>query len=149
MIRRYSLAVTVAALLCLGFSRLHSAEPNSEILGTWVFHVTITGASPCECVQIMTLHPDSSVEGPGNDQFTGPARGVWAKSGNKVNVTFVQNSFNRDGSAAGLYAISGTMNLTGPGAGSGTSGFTQTNNAGATLASGKATFTAARLKLAP
>jgi hypothetical protein len=150
MIKRCLSIATLAAMLVLGYSRMSSAQQPSDIVGTWIFHVTITGASPCECIQIATLHVDSSLEGPGTDQFTGPARGVWAKSGaNKVNLTFVQNSFNHDGTAAGLYTISGTMNLTGPGSGSGTSNYTLTNNSGATLAAGKATFTAARLKLAP
>jgi hypothetical protein len=150
MIRRYSLFVMVAALLVLGYSPMNSAEPAADGVGTWVFHVSLQGASPCECIQIATFHADFSLEGPGNDQFTGQARGVWAKAGvNKVNFTFVENSFNRDGTAAGLYTISGSMNLTGSASGSGTSTFTLTNNSGATLASGKATFTAARLKAAP
>jgi hypothetical protein len=150
MIKRCLFITTLAAMLVLGTSRMNSAEQPSYVVGTWIFHVTITGASACECTQIATLHADSSLEGPGNDQFTGPARGLWAKSGtDKVNLTFVQNSFNRDGTAAGLYTISGTMTLTGPGSGNGTSTFTLTNNSGATVAAGKATFTAARLKLVP
>jgi hypothetical protein len=150
MIRRYSVPLMVAALLVVGYSALNSAEPAADVVGTWVFHVSIQGASPCECVQIATFHADSSLEGPGNDQFTGQARGVWAKAGaNKVNFTFVENSFNHDGTAAGLYTISGSMNLTGSASGSGTSSFTLTNNSGATVASGKATFTATRLRAAP
>lgn len=148
MLRRYSFILTIAALLVLGNSRMTSAEPASDVTGTWIFHITMTGASPCECIQVATLHPDFSLDGPGNDQFTGQARGIWAKSGaNKINLTLVANNFNKDGSAAGLYTISGTLNLTGPGSGSGSSTFTLTNNSGATLASGKATFTAIRLKL--
>ena len=150
MIRKYAFALTVAALLILGYSRLTSAETSSDLTGTWVFHITVTGASPCECIQILSLHADSSLEGPGNDQFTGQARGIWAKTGpNKLSFTVAQNGFNHDGSAAGLYTISGAMNLTGPGAGSGISSFILTNNSGATLTWGKAAFTATRLRLLP
>lgn len=150
MTKRSSFILTIAALLILGYSRMTSAEPGSDVAGTWVIHVAVTGVSPCECIQIATFHADGTLEGPGNDQFSGQARGIWARAGaNKVNFTFAQNSFNRDGSAAGLYTISGTMNLTGGGSGTGTSTFTLTNNSGATLASGKATFSATRLKLAP
>jgi hypothetical protein len=99
MIRKYTFALTVAALLILGYSRLTSAEPSSDLTGTWVFHITVTGSSPCECIQILSLHPDSSLERPGNDQFSGQARGIWAKAGpNKLSFTLAQNNFNHDGS---------------------------------------------------
>ena len=139
--------MTLAALLVLGHSPMTSAEPASDVAGTWVFHVNMPGSSPCECIQIATLHADGTLEGPGNDHFSGPIRGLWAKSGSKVSITFVENNFNKDGSAGGLYTIQGTMNLAGPGMGSGTSKFTLTNNAGKELASGPATFTASKLKL--
>lgn len=147
MLRRWALILTIVTLLALGQSRMISAEPASDVVGTWVFHVTITGSEPCECTQIATLHADSTLEGPTNDQSTGEARGVWAKTGaNKVGLTFAQNSFNRDGTASGYYTVSGTMILAGRNAGSGSSTFTLKNNRGMVVASGKATFTSERLE---
>jgi len=149
MIQRLSLVATLAALIVLGHSRMSSAEPSSGVPGIWVFHVSITGSDPCECNQILTLHPDGSLDGPGTDRFSGPVRGLWSKSGSKVTVTFVENYFNKDGSAAGLYTIKGTLMLTGSTAGRGDSIFSLTSNAGKELASGAATFTANRLTLPP
>jgi|SRR5579872_1659585 len=149
MLRRFTFFLTIAMLLMLDHPRMIGAEPGSDVLGTWVFHVTIAGSEPCECTQIATLHADSSLEGPGNDHFTGEARGVWAKTGaNKVSLTFAQNSFNKDGTASGYYTVSGTMTLAGRNAGSGSSTFTLKNNRGMVLASGKATFTSERLEAA-
>ncbi len=149
MLRRCIFILTIATLLVLGHSRMIGAEPSSDVVGTWVFHVTIIGSEPCECTQIATLRADSSLEGPGNDQFTGQARGVWAKTGaSKVSLTFAQNSFNKDGTASGYYTVSGTMTLAGRNAGAGSTAFTLKNNRGVVVASGKATFTAERLEAA-
>jgi hypothetical protein len=134
---RYITVFAAAALLFFGYSRMTSATTPSDVVGTWVFHVAVNGASPCECIQILTLHPDFNLEGLGNDQFIGQARGIWSKTNaNKVRFVLVQNSFNHDGTALGLYTIQGTMSVNGPSTGAGTATFTVTDNSGKELEKG-------------
>lgn len=150
MTRRSLYVVFMTALLLLGRSSLRSATAPSGAIGTWIFHVTVEGAPSCECTQILTLHPDSTLDGPGNDQFTGQARGLWSMTGaNKLGFILVQNSFKHDGSAAGIYTIKAIMSFAGPNSGNGTSAFTLTDNAGKELDKGTASFTATRLQLTP
>ena len=144
---------TFAALVLLVAALVPAAHAQSfgsqDAVGTWTFFVKIDGAPPCQCIVIIRLHNDGTLETPGNDQFTGYGLGEWKKTGfNTVSFAFVQNNFNMDGSAGGEYVIRGTMNLN-PTAdqGSGTSTFQILANGGSVVASGTASFTATKLKV--
>jgi hypothetical protein len=145
--------LTAAALLLAALSFQPKLEAqsfgNQDAVGTYIFYVTIAGAPPCQCIVLARLNQDGSLTTPGNDQFTGLGLGEWKKSGfNQVTFTFLQNSFNSDGSAGGLYIIKSVMTLTPAGdGGNGTSTFQLVDNSGKALASGTATFRAVKLKL--
>jgi hypothetical protein len=119
-------------------------------VGTWTFFVHIDGAPPCQCIQIARFNADGSVIAPANDHFTGAGVGEWQKTGfNTISFAILQNNINAEGSAGGVYVIRGvmTLNPTSDKA-SGTSTFQILDNSGAVQASGTATFTASKLKIA-
>jgi hypothetical protein len=127
-------------------AQVYSVDPA---IGTWTFYVSINGAPPCQCIQLSRFRADGTLDGPGNDQFSGQALGEWKRSTFRdISFAFVQNSFNPDGTAGGVYTIRGTMTLNSSGdSATGTSSFTLVDNSGKVLATGTATFKATRLKL--
>jgi hypothetical protein len=145
--------LTAAAFLlaALSFQPTLAAQSfgNQDAVGTWTFFVTIAGAPPCQCIQLAQFYSDGSLIGPANDHFSGEGLGQWKKSGyNQVTFTILQNTFNPDGSAGGLYIIKGVMTLNpAVDGGSGTSSYQLIDNSGVVLASGTATFRATKLKL--
>jgi len=145
--------LSLAALLLLTTPFLpvsHAqAFPTQDTVGTWTFFVTIAGAPPCQCIQLLRLRADGTLECPGNDHFSSTALGDWKKTGFRdVTFAFVQNSINADGSAGGEYLIRGIMTLNAAAdQGTGTSTFQLIDNGGKVMESVTATFRASKLKL--
>jgi len=146
------LVFTLAALILLAatFVPVYAQSFGSQdVVGTWTFFVKIDGAPPCQCIQVARFRADGTIDGPGNDHFSGSVLGEWKKTGfNTVAFAFVQNNINADGSAGGVYVIRSTMNLN-PTAdlASGTSTFQVLDNSGAVTFSGTASFTGTKLKV--
>jgi hypothetical protein len=148
MIRRSFLSL----LLTLGFMGGNALADNQagyqDITGTWYFMVTIDGIPPCQCIQIDTFSSDGNVEGPANDRFSGDQRGRWVRTSHEqYSITFLQNSIDKDGNAAGLFVIKSTFALTGKDAGTGKFTFQILSNSGAVVATGTGSFKGVRIQL--
>jgi hypothetical protein len=146
-LRRTFLAL--AALLLTGFSAVSSARENERgIPGNWVFYITIDGAPPCQCIQILNLAQDGEVQGPASDRFSGDVRGEWALrgSGDRYAMTLVQNVINPDGSAGGVFVIKNTMRQTSTDTLTGEFTFQILSNGGGVVFAGKGTFKGSRVR---
>lgn len=121
---------------------------NNSIPGLWYFNVTIDGLPPCQCITILTIHQDGTLEGPTSDHFSGDVRGVWTARGydGEFRFTMLQSNINADGSAGGLYVIKNTMTLTGTDAATGKFTFQILSNSGAVQFSGTGSFKATRVR---
>lgn len=144
-LRRTFLALT--ALLLSAFSSVSVAKDNPKsIEGNWIFYITVDGAPPCQCISLVTLGEDGSLEGPANDKFSGDARGEWAaRSGNRFTMTIAQNVINPDGSAGGLFLVKNVARQTGPDTLTGEFTFQIVANGGTVVATGKGTMKGVRL----
>jgi hypothetical protein len=151
MNRLFSTFAALVLLLAMALVPAAHAQTfgSQDVVGTWTFFVKIDGAPPCQCIVLIRLRSDGTLDTPGNDHFTGFGIGEWKKTGfNTVNFAFVQNNFNMDGSAGGEYVIRGTMNLNPTvDQATGTSTFQILDNGGGVMASGTASFTATKLKV--
>ncbi len=149
-VRRMLLAAAMLAMATTFAGATAQAQEFGQdrgIVGTWYFFVTIAGAPPCQCIQIATIKSDGTLEGPASDNFSGEQRGVWARGNDgRYNFTVLQNNFNPDGTAGGLFVIKFAMELTGRDAATGKSTFQILANGGTPVASGTATFTATRIR---
>lgn len=144
------ISIAAALLLCTAaFLPTAQAQGTVDITGTWTFFVTINGAPPCQCIQIARLRADGTLDGAGNDRFSGTVFGTWKRTGaNDARFAFVQNNINEDGSAGGEYVIRGSMSVNADGdSATGTSTFQLIDNNGKVQVSGTATFRATKLKL--
>lgn len=147
MLRRYfwAAALMLLALLTAPAMMAQGNSPyNAE--GTWIFHVHIDGAPPCECIQMLTFYSDGHLDGPGNDQFSGQVRGQWVRTGTgHAAMTFAQNNFNPDGSAGGVWVIKATMDIDQSGNATGLSTSQLLDNSGAVTFSATASFTGTKI----
>ena len=113
MKRNRSLIATLALLLT-AFAGLSHAQSFSshDSEGIWTFFVTFSGAPPCQCIELGTLHSDGTYAGPGNDHFSGPVLGLWKQTGfREITFSLLENNFNQDGTAGGVYVIKFVLTL--------------------------------------
>lgn len=122
------------------------AQGTSSVEGTWYFNISIDGAPTCQCIQIANFFADGRIEGPGSDRLSGDVRGRWTLiAPGQASISMVQNNFNPDGTAGGMWIYKGTFNFTGAGKGQGTVVFQLVDNSGAQMLAGTSTFKATQV----
>ncbi len=149
MIQRFFLTVVFTLLAAVAVSTgvpAALAQSRPTAAGTWYFNVSINGAPPCQCIQIASFYADGHIDGPGTDWFSGDIRGEWAVGADgKIVFTLIENNYNPDGSAGGMYIIKGAFASTTADSGSGVSTFQIVDNTGKVMVSGSATFKATKI----